>query len=154
MRKSSVICFVLCLLLVSNTVFAAGVPRLGTYISEDGNFEITIESTNAGASKLSGQYTAKYSPGGGYFETAFGGGVNDGEFFYVTHGDWNPVPLSIRFEFLERPSGRPYALCDTWTGAYVDGDILIMQGTRSYVSAGDRVVVVTYLGKMKFIYQD
>ncbi len=122
------------------------VPQLKTYVSEDQNFTIKITSANPSNGQIVATYEASYSPEGALDVSGDIGGyawVSDAS------GKNGGTPFSIRFAAMVRPSGWPYCILDTWTGAYQDDNTLLMEGARSYVN-DKGVVEVGSLGTSKF----
>ncbi|WP_424097581.1 hypothetical protein [Moorena producens] len=123
-------------------------PALGTYVSENNKFTIKITDTDSRIGQITGVYTTADSPVGSFSKTG-----NIGNFRWVTNQEkgqgYDTTPFSIDFTVHERPDGHPYAVLDTWAGAYLDGNKIKMAGVRSYVN-GEGVVKVSRLGKLTF----
>lgn len=125
-----------------------GVPVLGTYVSADKNFTIQILSANSSNGVITALYKAGYSPVG---PLSVQGDIGHyGWVFSKSQGRDGVAPFSINFSAGVRPEpGRPYCISDTWNGAYLADNTLLLEGTRSYVNS-DGVVSVGSLGTMKF----
>ncbi|NET81369.1 MAG: hypothetical protein F6J94_05195 [Moorea sp. SIO1F2] len=136
------------MLFSGGVAFASKLPELGTYVSEDNNFTIQITDKDSSIGRITAVYTTTYSPVG-----AFSKSGNIGNFGWVTNQEkgrcCDTAPFSISFTLQERPSGWPYAIRDTWAGAYLDGNKLQMGGVRSYVNK-EGVVEVSSLGTLTF----
>lgn len=136
------------------------VPELGTYVSEDNNFEITIHQATPAQGVIKAQYTAHQSPQGPFTEGPWDdyecNGVR-GRYFWVGKYGRNGIdvaPFCIRFEVTKRSPHRdrpkyPYCILDSWAGSYREDDTLLLGGVRSYVTDRD-VIEVTSLGTLVF----
>lgn len=117
-------------------------PTSGTYSSEDGGFSFEITSADSTNGQIVAEYKAKKSPVG---SVDVSGTI--GHYAFVVPG--GVPPFAVRFGVGQRPDGRPYALFDSWTGAYLEGEIMQLQGSRSIVTKeGD--VKVSSLGTRRF----
>lgn len=123
------------------------VPKIGTYLSADGNFKIAITAADPSNGQIQAIYETNYSPIGGFKVEG-----QIGNYAWVSsagHPGGGTAPFSIRFSAGQRPDGRPYAIQDSWTGAYQIGDALLMDGSRSYVNE-QGVIEVVSLGTVTF----
>jgi len=123
------------------------VPKPGVYASENKAFTIKIEHANPSNGVIQASYVADYSPEGHLSQEG-----EIGRYAWVhsdKEGKDGVAPFSIRFICTFRPEGRPYCILDSWTGAYLIGDALLLEGVRSYVSHKG-VVEVLSLGTLKF----
>ncbi|NEO81547.1 MAG: hypothetical protein F6J99_37150 [Moorea sp. SIO4G3] len=136
------------MLFSGGVAFASKLPELGTYVSEDNNFTIEIIDTDSRIGQITGVYRTTYSPVGSFTKSG-----NIGSFSWVTNQEkgrcCDTAPFSIGFTVIERPSGWPYAIRDTWAGAYQENNSLLMGGVRSYVN-DEAVVEVSSLGTLTF----
>lgn len=125
----------------------SSVPKYATYISEDKNFQIKIESADPSHGKITATYNAEYSPVGpisqsgviGYYSWV----KNDSK------GKDGVAPFNIRITVSKRPESRDYCIYDNWTGAYCVDNTLLMEGVRSYVNSKGEVKVYS-LGTLSF----
>lgn len=125
----------------------ANVPQLGTYVSEDNNFKVQINSANSSNGQINAVYETNYSPEGPF---KVEGQIGNYSWVYSDEqGKDGVAPFSIRFTASIRPSGRPYCIYDTWTGAYQVDNTLLMEGARSYVNSKG-VVETMSLGTLTF----
>ncbi|MBS1914313.1 MAG: hypothetical protein JST22_20150 [Bacteroidetes bacterium] len=124
----------------------ATVPLLGTYLSSNGNFKIDITSANPSNGEIQGTYAANYSPVGPITENG-----SIGTYAWVSNsaGQAGGTPFSIRFQVGVRPGGFPYCVMDSWTGAYLTDNTMLLEGARSYVD-NKGVVQVGSLGTLLF----
>lgn len=122
------------------------VPNLGTYVSEDNNFKIAITAANPANGQIQAVYEAGYSPEGPF--TSEG---QIGNYAWVTNkvGGAGTAPFCIRFTGFDRPDGWPYCIYDSWTGAYLPDNTMLLEGVRSYVNADGEVRVLS-LGTLTF----
>lgn len=104
----------------------------GKYVSQDGNFTLTITNSNAQASTFDGTYVSKFTPHGPQTFAV------TGRWFY-TSAD-SSVPLSLGFTAFARPTVQPptvpFVIEDAWTGVLTNVGKLYMTGVRSYVPRG------------------
>ncbi|HSR67323.1 MAG TPA: hypothetical protein VLU25_05225 [Acidobacteriota bacterium] len=119
------------------------VPVLGTYESENGNFKIQITSANPSNGQIEGTYETNYSPKGGFKVSG-----KIGNYSWVAPA--GNAPFVITFSVLRRPDGFPYAIRDTWTGAYQKGDTMWLDGSRSYINEAGNPQQVGGLGTLTF----
>lgn len=101
-------------------------PKPGTYTSDDGVQTIEISSAQVSNGEITGNYESKSSPAGSIKER-----IDYGNFSYVDAVHPNQ-PYMIRFRILQRPSGFPYALSDSWYGLYQSGNSMLLTGVRAY----------------------
>ena len=102
----------------------------GTYVSEDGDFELIIQNSNESNSTFGGTYVSIHTPQGKQSFSV------TGRWYYVNNPGGSLVPLSIGFTAIDRPSGREYATLDAWAGEMVSQTSIKMNGVRSYLPAG------------------
>jgi hypothetical protein len=125
----------------------SNVPQIATYMSENRAFKIQIKSANATTGEISAAYETTYSPQGSFIDqTALG---HYAWVFSDQQGKDGVAPFNIRIIGSVRPDKRPYCIVDTWNGAYLTDNTLLLEGSRSYVNSKG-VVQVTSLGTMKF----
>ncbi|HVR99583.1 MAG TPA: hypothetical protein VMW27_23365 [Thermoanaerobaculia bacterium] len=125
----------------------SNVPQLGTYVSEDTNFAIKIDSANPSNGQIDGSYKASYSPEGPF--SAQGSIGTYAWVFSDSQGKDGVAPFSLRVSGSIRPNKNPYCIMDTWTGAYRADNTLLMEGSRSYVNSKGSVQTAS-LGTLTF----
>jgi len=128
----------------------AGVPVLGTYVSEDKCYSIKIASADASTGAIIGVYTASFSPAGPLTAEGNIGGYS--WVFSAAQGRDGVAPFTLRINGNWRPDDRSYALKETWIGAYLPDNSLKMEGSRVYVDKQGNVQVVS-LGGRNFVLQ-
>ncbi|PXF43404.1 hypothetical protein BWQ96_06850 [Gracilariopsis chorda] len=109
-----------------------GLPRRGTYTSDDGVQKITIENTNSSNGQIEGTYGSSSSPVGPLSISNM-----RGDFMWVHSqeaGRDGVAPFVIRFFAKQRPSPRAYSIVDSWNGGYQTDDTMLLSGTRAYVN--------------------
>ena len=129
----------------------ADLPLTGTYTAQDSDnntYQIHITSATPWDGQINGSYTASDGPFGLF--TKEEGQI--GKYFWVGSPAGGNVPFSVYFVLVVRPGGWPYCICDTWTGAYMEDNTLLMEGVRSFVSA-DGTLKLTSFRELKFFRQ-
>ena len=142
----STMSFLVCSVAVG-TVMAEAVPQYGKYVAEGENYSITITSANSTTGQITAEYKANNSQVGPLNVSG-----NIGKYSWVysnSQGTDGVAPFGIRFQMPVNPSGYPYNICDSWTGAYQVDNSLLMSGVRSYIN-NDGIVEVRSLGTKKF----
>jgi hypothetical protein len=125
----------------------SNVPQTGTYVSEDNNFKVQINSADASNGQIDALYATNYSPQGPFTSQ---GAIGHFDWVYSDQqGKDGVAPFSIRFVGSVRPDKRPYCIVDSWNGAYQTDNTLLLEGCRSYVNSKG-VVQATSLGTLKF----
>lgn len=125
----------------------SNVPQVGTYVSEDTNFTLQIDSANSSNGQINGSYKASYSPEGPL--SVQGAIATYAWVFSDSQGRGDVAPFSLRISATIRPDQRPYCIMDTWAGAYRVDNTLLMEGSRSYVNSKGTVQTAS-LGTLTF----
>jgi hypothetical protein len=125
----------------------SNVPEIGTYKSADKNFTLKISSANPSNGVIAGVYSANYSPIGAF--SVEGNVGTYGWVFSKGQGKDGVAPFNLTFGGAQRPDQRPYNIVDSWNGAYLTDNTILVEGTRSFVNS-DGVVEVGSLGTMRF----
>ncbi|AUH52373.1 hypothetical protein CXB49_16950 [Chromobacterium sp. ATCC 53434] len=123
------------------------VPQIGTYVSADKNFSFKITSANASNGVIAGVYQANYSPIGSF--KAEGEIGHYGWVFSKAQGKDGVAPFNLSFGGSQRPDGRAYNIVDSWNGAYLTNNTLLVEGSRAFVNS-DGTVQVGSLGTQIF----
>ena len=130
------------------------VPAIGTYVSEDSLYTIEILTANPSNGEITMNYTSHFGQGSATTETVSAGG---GYAWVSNNGQSGTVPFNIRFGALLRPSGRPFAIYEVWAGYYLDGNKMVLAGTRSAVRGATATEpaepAVTCIGGITFALQ-
>jgi hypothetical protein len=109
------------------------VPQLGLYMPENKAFKIQIKQANPSNGVINAVYESAFSPEGLLTSTG-----DIGSYAWVhsdSHGTSGFAPFCIQFRGFVRPSGRAYCIMDTWNGAYLENNTMLLTGTRAYVNS-------------------
>jgi hypothetical protein len=130
----------------------ASIPLTGTYVAHDwttGNdYMIQITSATSRDGQLNGTYTASDGPYGPF--TTEAGPL--GRYFWVGSAGGGDTPFSVYIAAVLRPGGWPYCICDTWAGAYLKENLIVMEGARCLVTNEGKVRLSTFK-ESKFVWQ-
>ncbi|WP_147125590.1 hypothetical protein [Shimia ponticola] len=106
-------------------------PKSGTYVSDDGIYQITISSSNAANGTIAGTYTSTFGQYEAPHEVTMAGGFS----WVKNNGTAGTAPFTIRFHGSDRPDGWDRSVYEDWTGFYMSDDTIIAYGSQASVIA-------------------
>jgi hypothetical protein len=131
MKKNTLFGLLAFLLMMTLSSSAYALSLNGQYISEDGNFVLTITNSNEATGSFTGTYISKDTPVGAQtFPFVVG------SFSYVNNPNGSLTPLTLTFTAVVRPENRTYVIADTWSGILTQPGRISATGVRAYLPAG------------------
>lgn len=105
-------------------------PKIGKYLSATDGFEFEILTANSSDGQITGRYTSTFDLSSAKTTVSC-----TGKYMWVANkGQSGTTPFCIRISAEFRPPNREHCVMEDWTGYYLEGDAVVLYGTRSKVT--------------------